>query len=115
MCKEKNNMTGLLLSMVAGATFGAAIGLLFAPNSGKDTRKKIKSKAEDIKDQAKNKYEEVADKVKESYSNISSGIKDTADNIAEKVSQGYDQLTSKTNEAGEDSGNNSKNVKAEQS
>jgi len=53
MCNGKNNSTGLLLAMVAGAAVGTLVGLLVAPNSGKKTRKKIKEKTRDLNEQAK--------------------------------------------------------------
>ena len=39
MCKSKK---GFLGSLFLGAIVGAVAGILFAPMSGKDTRKKIK-------------------------------------------------------------------------
>jgi gas vesicle protein len=44
----------MLLATLAGLT-GAAVALLLAPSSGKETREKIKSRAHDLKEQAKNR------------------------------------------------------------
>jgi len=44
MAKKKSN-TG---KFVLGAAVGAALGLLFAPKSGKETRRAIKEKASDL-------------------------------------------------------------------
>lgn len=38
----------VVIGMMAAAAVGAIAGLLFAPNSGKDTRKKIKDAAGDL-------------------------------------------------------------------
>ncbi|MDR0265193.1 MAG: YtxH domain-containing protein [Sphingobacterium sp.] len=91
MCDGKNNSTGLLLAMVAGAALGTLVGLLVAPNSGKKTRKKIKAKTRDLKEQAKHKYEEVADKVKEEYEHVSSAVSETVGHVADKVSDEVDK------------------------
>ncbi|WP_293898279.1 YtxH domain-containing protein [Sphingobacterium sp. UBA5670] len=91
MCNGKNNSTGLLLAMVAGAALGTLVGLLVAPNSGKKTRKKIKAKTRDLKEQAKHKYEEVADKVKEEYEHVSSAVSETAGHVVDKVSDEVDK------------------------
>ncbi len=91
MCNGKNNSTGLLLAMVAGAALGTLVGLLVAPNSGKKTRKKIKAKTRDLKEQAKHKYEEVADKVKEEYEHVSSAVSETVGHVADKVSDEVDK------------------------
>ncbi|WP_343566928.1 YtxH domain-containing protein [Sphingobacterium sp.] len=102
MCGGKNNSTGLLLAMVAGAAIGTLVGVLVAPNSGRKTRKKIKAKTRDLKEQAKHKYEEVADKVKEEYDHVSSSISETAGHVADKVSDEFDkykdQISAKTAE-----------------
>lgn len=44
MCNGRNNSTGLLLAMVAGAAVGTLVGLLVAPNSGKKRGKKSRKK-----------------------------------------------------------------------
>ncbi len=46
----------VLLGVLAGVAAGATLGILFAPDSGVNTRKKIKSKSEDYADNLKNKY-----------------------------------------------------------
>ncbi|WP_313566481.1 YtxH domain-containing protein [Empedobacter sp.] len=37
-----NNATKLLAGLAIGTAIGAVVGLLYAPESGKDTRKKLK-------------------------------------------------------------------------
>jgi gas vesicle protein len=53
---KKGNTAGILAGLLAGAAAGVVLGMLYAPEEGKETRKKIKTKASDLKDQAKNKY-----------------------------------------------------------
>lgn len=45
-----NSTQKILLSGILGIAAGATAGILFAPNAGKKTRKKIAKSAEDIKD-----------------------------------------------------------------
>jgi gas vesicle protein len=42
------NNSKLLLALLGGAAAGAAVGMLFAPSSGKGSRKKISSLTNDI-------------------------------------------------------------------
>ncbi len=45
----------IILGVLAGAAAGAIIGILFAPDKGKDTRKKIIHKGEEYVDNLKEK------------------------------------------------------------
>ena len=48
-----------------GTLVGAVLGILFAPESGEKTRKKIKEKSEELVDKGLTAAEKVADKVEE--------------------------------------------------
>lgn len=49
-----------LLTFMAGAATGVIVGILFAPASGKETRKKIKDQAAKTGEAAKEGYEKIA-------------------------------------------------------
>ena len=57
----------VLLGFVAGAAVGALAGILFAPEKGSDTRRKISNKSGDITDSVKNSVKDFIDGVKKSY------------------------------------------------
>jgi gas vesicle protein len=63
-------MSKALLGFIAGAGVGAIIGLLFAPNKGSETRKKISKKTDDVTESVKNSVKDVVDQVKSTYSGI---------------------------------------------
>lgn len=46
------NLSRNILSLATGVALGGVLGILFAPQSGKKTRKDIKDKASDLIDQA---------------------------------------------------------------
>lgn len=62
-----------LLGILAGVATGAAIGILFAPHKGSETRKRIAKKGKDYKNQLKDKYNNIVDEITEKFENIDHG------------------------------------------
>jgi len=65
---NKDHAVGFGIGLLSGVVIGGIIALLFAPQSGKDTRQMIKNKATGMVDAIKGKAEEaneVVDSVKE--------------------------------------------------
>lgn len=60
---ERN--TGSMGSLFLGIAIGAGIGLLFAPRSGAETRRRLRRSAERVKDAAQDTFEEARGKVEE--------------------------------------------------
>jgi gas vesicle protein len=55
---EKNDFGAFLIGFLVGGLTGAAVSLLFAPQSGEETRALIRDKAIEIRDQASETVEE---------------------------------------------------------
>jgi len=53
----------LLLSFILGGLIGAAVALLIAPKSGRQTREQIRDMAQDAKERAEDYYEGAMDKI----------------------------------------------------
>jgi gas vesicle protein len=51
-----NNKAKIITAVAVGAAVGSALGVLFAPEKGKDTRKKIKDKTNELARDAKNTF-----------------------------------------------------------
>ena len=65
---EKDTSSGVLIGFIIGVVAGAAIGLLYAPKPGMETRELLKEKAEIAAEKAKEaaaKAKEAAAKAKE--------------------------------------------------
>lgn len=67
----------MLLGVAGAAIIGAAVGLLLAPEKGRDTRKKLKKKA----DEFSGKIKHFSDKAGKNMREFRDDAKDTADHI----------------------------------
>jgi gas vesicle protein len=75
--ENSNNNGKLVGALLVGAAIGGVLGILFAPDKGSVTRKKIVGKSEDLADAVKDKFNEFmelarkeADMVKEKASDF---------------------------------------------
>jgi len=71
-------------TFVAGAIIGGVIALLYAPNSGRKTRKLIKDTATEFVEEVKEKAIEVVDTVKEETSEVIDTVKEAASESSRK-------------------------------
>jgi len=67
MENSSNDAKKIIGALLIGTAVGAAIGILFAPAKGTDTRKNISEKSEDFTDTLKDKFNEFLDTVKKEY------------------------------------------------
>jgi gas vesicle protein len=61
------NNRDLLAGLLIGGLIGTALGVLYAPKSGKETRDEITGKAKELLGRAKEGYEEAIERSKSAY------------------------------------------------
>jgi gas vesicle protein len=74
-----------LLGFLAGAAVGSILGILFAPDKGTETRRKIGETSGDLTDSLKSKFNDFVDSIKESYEGVRSQAENLADEGASKM------------------------------
>lgn len=60
----------VLLGVLAGAAIGALVGVLYAPEKGSETRRKISRKKEELIDGITNKFNHIIETVTESFDDV---------------------------------------------
>lgn len=83
-----NNASKVLITFIGGAVVGAALGILFAPDKGSNTRKRLAKSAADLKD-------ELADTASEKYQEFL----DWKDRMMEKEEDAEDKIKGAVNKA----------------
>ena len=87
-----------LLTFVAGATAGFIVGILVAPASGKETRKKIKDQAARTGEAAKEGYEKVAKEAEKSIRMVKEKTGEGVDAIRDFIEKKREEFQQKAEE-----------------
>ena len=100
----------VLLALLVGAAIGAGAGILYAPDEGTKTRKKLKEKAQDASDEVANRLnkaqEELTKSAQEQKDEFDKKLEETiskmsykADDIIAGLEQKLEELKKKTTES----------------
>ena len=97
------NIGGVLLAFLAGSVAGAVVGLLLAPSSGAETRRKIKATSLDTRDKALEKVDAVkseathlVERGKEKVAEVKTQVQSAVKAGKEAYSQKKDELAPDT-------------------
>jgi gas vesicle protein len=85
----------VLLGVMVGLAAGAVIGVLLAPDSGVNTRKKISQKGQDYADELKSKFNEFVDGFMEHVESAKDEARGMANEIVDKAKAKYSDIKSK--------------------
>jgi len=84
------NSGKLLLGVLAGVAVGATLGILFAPDKGTATRKKISQKGSDYAEELTSKFNEFISSITKKFESVKEdamGMVDNARSRAEEVAE----------------------------
>tara|TARA_R110000787_G_scaffold43372_1_gene106414 strand:+ start:23010 stop:23372 length:363 start_codon:yes stop_codon:yes gene_type:complete len=98
MSKESKFLTGIVI----GAIVGAAAGILLAPESGEETRKKIAHKTSELKEDLEAKLKDVSEKIKNLENEALTGFKEKFYDVKGKIKDQYAHLSDKVESIEED-------------
>ncbi|MFK8269545.1 YtxH domain-containing protein [Capnocytophaga stomatis] len=76
----------VLLALVTGVAIGAGVGILFAPDKGKNTRRKIKDSVDETTSRLKYKIDALSQEVREKSSEFKGTLEDKVENLLSKSS-----------------------------
>lgn len=82
---RKKAARNIALGAVAGTIVGGAMGVLFAPKSGRETREALADGVKDLTGKAKVKFEDAKEKLDEASEKIMDKIKRSEEKMEEKV------------------------------
>lgn len=83
----------VVLGIVSGLAVGAILGVLFAPDKGSNTRKKIARKSNEFKDTVKESFNDFLTSVEDQYHNLTS----KAEEMVEEGKSNLDKINHELN------------------
>lgn len=75
----------VVVGILGGLAVGAILGVLFAPDKGSNTRRKIAEKGTDLKDNLKGNFNHFVASIEDQYSNFTSNAEDVIEEGKSKL------------------------------
>ena len=75
----------VVVGILGGLAVGAILGVLFAPDKGSNTRRKIAEKGTDLKDNLKGNFNDFLASIEDQYSNFTSNAEDVIEEGKSKL------------------------------
>lgn len=91
MANERCGLMGIGLSFVAGCLVGGATALLYAPQSGTRTRRRIADFAEDVRDKAEDVTEQATEKFQKATEQATEKFQKATEQATEKFQKAVER------------------------
>lgn len=88
MAKDSKNSFLFMAGIILGAAVGATLGVLFAPEEGKVTRKKLEKKGRKALEDLEKTAKEAGQKLEPAIENVKEGMEGRVDEIKRGFSKG---------------------------
>jgi gas vesicle protein len=95
MSNKGSTALEVTLSFLLGTATGFILGVLFAPASGEDTRKKIREEAAKTGDKAKDSYEKIAKEAEKGMHVVKEKTQEGIEAVKEFVDKKKEELSKK--------------------
>ena len=89
-----------IAGLVVGGAIGAIAGLLFAPETGEETRKKVAVKSKELADDLYNKFDDLKDSVSEVLEDVKQGAAEVMEDVKKGTTQVLDDVKKTTAKKG---------------
>ncbi|MEJ2595745.1 MAG: YtxH domain-containing protein [bacterium] len=91
---DNNSSSGFafIAGLVVGGAIGAIAGLLFAPETGEETRKKVAEKSKEWADDMYSKFDDLKDSVTEVMEDVKKGTAEVMDDVKKGANEVLDDV-----------------------
>ena len=89
-----NNAGSTLVAILAGVVVGAGVGILFAPDKGSKTRKKVKEGFDEAKNELNHKFDKVSSQLSQKLNTAKFDLEDTYEDLVSNMSHKTEDVIS---------------------
>lgn len=85
--RSESNASGIVIALFSGIVIGGVLGILFAPKSGKETRKEIVDKSTEVYEKSKENLETMVEKSRDFVEKSKEKMDEAVKSVGSKVDE----------------------------